>query len=736
MVSDRVLLALVALVSAVNALQKPERHYGCPPGKNVCIYPIDDAVLQCETIMDFQVALHVRINRTIKGIRKKINIKLTLPSGDVVTPESLFGVKSELRSWKLGVLDSIVDRTPVVFTSYALIFRNVIIPRSVGKGAININVTARGVNTEVSWSIRPPTKRRAKNVILVVGDGMALPMMAAARLVSRGMVHGKYQDKLFMEKMPYQALQNPSGVDSIITDSANAASAFNSGHKSTSQALGIYADSKEDLIGHPKVETIAEYVKRRFGMSVGVVTTSEVQDATPAAVWGHIRNRSAKAAVLSQALNGCGDCVLAVQPDVLMGGGGKYFLPEDSIDGSNLYKNFSDAGYTITHTRSEMLAAAKSHKTKKLLTISHREDMEVWLDRNVYTDNKNISENSPTGDGVPPIDQPDLDEMAMSAIEILSRNENGFYLMIEAASIDKAAHVQDVPRLLSDLIELDNTVGKVMKWAKKHGDDTLIIATADHAHGFDVFGTVDTAVWDALVPASDENPVSDVEHMCKPVTDFFGRVFSVKREKTTKMRVREANRARRFAIGPYGFAGYPDYEDRNGDHFPDSWNVRTVLAAGMNNYPDHTEDYKVSTSFRQPAVNTEFGYLNNPNSSPNGIFLTGNLNPLIPSAVHTLQDVGAFGYGPGAEKLRGNIDNTEIFHIIASSLGFGTNGTIDTDSHIFDDLVKCKNADGFCHCGHVRGKYKCSCRRNGPESFVRPATPICRIQNGSATPVK
>lgn len=118
--------------------------------------------------------------------------------------------------------------------------------------------------------------------------------------------------------------------------------------------------------------------------------------------------------------------------------------------------------------------------------------------------------------------------------------------------------------------------------------------------------------------------------------------------------------------------------------------MQTVLAAGMNNYPDHTEDYKVSTSIKSPASRTSFGYLNNPKDDPNGIFLTGNLNPAISSGVHTLQDVGAFGYGPGAEKLSGVIDNTEIFHIIASALGFGTNGAIDTDSHLFGDVVRCK----------------------------------------------
>lgn len=96
------------------------------------------------------------------------------------------------------------------------------------------------------------------------------------------------------------ALQNPAGVDSIITDSANSASSMNTGHKSSVNALGVYADSGDDNFAHPKVETIAEHIKRNFNMSVGVITTAEIQDATPAAVWAHTRRRTEKAAITSQ----------------------------------------------------------------------------------------------------------------------------------------------------------------------------------------------------------------------------------------------------------------------------------------------------------------------------------------------------------------------------------------------------------------------------------------------------
>lgn len=664
-----------------------------------------------------------------------MDIKLTLPDGSTTMPNIFFGKQPELRMWKLEAFEDSSDETPIGFESYAAIWRNVIVPRRVGKGSFTITVHARGVTTRVHWTIREPQPRRAKNVILFVGDGMALPMMGAARLVSRGMYQGKYKDYLHMEKLDHFGIQNPAGVDSIITDSANSASSFNSGHKSSNNALGVYADSGNDNFAHPKVETIAEHIKRKFSMGVGIVTTAELQDATPAAVFSHVRRRAEKAAITSQAINGCRDCVGIVEPDVMMGGGGKYFLPKDSVDGSNMYQNYSDKGYTVTHTRAEMKRAAKDATTKKLLTVTHSGNMDVWLDRNVYTDNMNNSENDPQGQGNPPTDQPNLDEMVMIALEILEKNPNGFFLMVEAASIDKSAHPMDVPRLLSDLIELDNTVGKVREWATKRGqDDTLIIATADHGHGFDVFGTVDTKLWKDAVKSTESDPVLDVDNYCSNVTDNMGTLFTVSTEAESGQKLRQVNRARRKAIGIYGGAGYPDYIPRSqGDGQPETWDVRTTLAAGMAGFPDHTTSYTVNKGgVKKPAFKLADGtYVNNPEDDPNGIFLSGNLPPSASTGVHTMQDVGIFASGPGADKVKGIMDNTEVYHIIAGALGFGTNGEIAPAATTA--ITQCMNDGTQCNCQMHKMKYVCSCIRGGPIVYVKDSI-MCNIRNGDITP--
>jgi len=666
--------AAVAAAAPAVGLQKPERHFGCPPGKNVCIYPIDTAAMQTESLFDFQVELHVLDRVPVaKPVTQELAITIKLPSGETTTPEALFpGVSPVYRTWDLKAFKDMSDENPVGYDSYAATWRNVFIPKAVGGGALTVSVMARNVTTAVTYDIRKPTTRKAKNVILFIGDGMSLTMMSAARLVSRGMYHGKYKDKLTMQQMDNIALLSTSGVGAIISDSANTASTYHTGHKTSVNALGVYADSGDDTFAHPKQELLTEYVKQAMGMKVGIVTTAQVQDATPASAYSHVRRRGEKAAITSQAINGCASCVLPVMPDVLMGGGGKYFLPDRSIDGSNMFDKYAAKGYTVTHTAKDMAAAASNPATKKLLTISHRSNMDVWLDRHMYTNNLRASKNDPTGEGKV-LDQPDLEAMSMAALEVLTRdNDNGFYLLIEAASVDKSSHSLDTPRALADLIELDNTVAKVLEWTKKNGDNTLVLATADHSHSFDVYGTVDTKLWQDSVVASESNPVRDTDNYCATVTDNNGHSFASAFGQG-KNSARSSNLARRSAIGTYASAGYPDYVNR-GDNFPVSWDVRTTLASGFVAHPDHTTSFSVSTSTKDPADKHGGVAVNVPEDDPNGIFMSGNLPPKSSSGVHSMADVGVFASGPGSERVRGMLDSTDLYHIMASALGVGTDG--------------------------------------------------------------
>ena len=161
--------------------------------------------------------------------------------------------------------------------------------------------------------VTTPVPRKAKNVILLIGDGLSPAHRVAARLMSKGIAEGKAFGKLAMDDMPQMALVATAGIDSIITNSANSASAYATGHKSAVNAMGVYADRTADPFDDPKVETISSLVKRRGGMSVGIVSNTEIQDATPAAMIAHTRRRATYDEITEQ--------YFGFKPDVLMGGG-------------------------------------------------------------------------------------------------------------------------------------------------------------------------------------------------------------------------------------------------------------------------------------------------------------------------------------------------------------------------------------------------------------------------------
>ena len=352
-------------------------------------------------------------------------------------------------------------------------------------------------------------------------------------------------------------------------------------------------------------------------MAIGLLTPADYTDATPPAVWAHGRNRSTtnRAAYAVQALE--------MGPQVILGGGGQYLLPSTAegsrrADERDLFTEYEAAGYTVVTSATE-LQDALGETPDRLFGIFHPRDMNVWLDRNVYTDN--------VGDFT---DQPGLEAMTLAALDVLNQNPNGFYLEVESGSVDKQMHPLDQERALSELIEFDQTVGAVLEWVAANAPDTLVVVTADHGHGYDVYGTVDTTVFNA--------GTTDAE--------------------------------RREAIGVYQDAGFPDYQDANGDGQPE-WEDATITFAGaVNNHPDYTEDFQVSTTPRVPAIANEAGeYIDNPDDDPNGIVMTGNMALDSSTGVHTLQDAPVFASGPGSEWFGRSYDQTEIFFGMANALG-------------------------------------------------------------------
>jgi alkaline phosphatase len=439
---------------------------------------------------------------------------------------------------------------------------------------------------------------------------MTITHRTAARILSKGLVEGRYGGELAIDDMPAMALVSTSGSDGLVTDSANSMSAYTTGHKSCVNAMGVYCARNRNTLDHPKVETISELVKRTRGMAVGVVTNTEIEDATPAGMVAHTRQRADYDDIVRM--------FFGVQPEVILGGGSVNFLPTSvpdgrRADGANYINKFKDAGYTFVATKSELAAAGQSHK---LLGLFNPGNIDGALDR--FFLKKGTVGRFP--------DQPDLTDQVRVALDILSRSDKGFVLMVESGRIDKYSHSLDWERAVYDTIMLDNAVKMAKDFAAAR-NDTLIVVVADHAHPTAIIGTYDDArpgqqLREKLTPGMTNYPA--------PNADGYPDKVDV---------------SRRLA---FVFGGFPDYCDL-GRPYLEGENVPTVR--GPNG--DFAPNEKYCTV-------------------PGAARRTGNLPFAVPAGVHAADDVVLTATGPGSELFRGRIDNTRVFRNIATALGLGS----------------------------------------------------------------
>jgi alkaline phosphatase len=482
-------------------------------------------------------------------------------------------------------------------------------------GAYEVVATAGDKSQTVRWEVFGTPARRARNVILFIGDGLSVAHRTAARVLSKGLVEGRYGGELAIDDMPHMALVSTSGMDSIVTDSANSMSAYTTGHKSCVNAMGVYCAHNKNGLAHPKVETIAELVKRRnAGMGVGVVTNTEIEDATPAGMIAHVRRRSDYDEIVRM--------FYEAKPDVMMGGGTGFFLPKADKAGKrkdedNYLEKFKTAGYKFAATGTEMKAAADDKATMQLLGLFHPSNLDGALDRLVLK--KGTVPSYP--------DQPDLVDQTRAAIDVLSRKPDGFVLMVESGLIDKYSHVLDWERAVYDTIMLDNAVAAAKSFAANR-DDTLIIVVADHAHPVSIIGTYD-----------DERPGDRL----------------------------------RDKLGIYDQAKFPNYPKADAAGYPPSVDVSRRLAFVFAGFPDHCASGKpyLAGPFKPAEEKDKHAVANEVFCTPQAMRMQGNLPFTQPQGVHSGDDVVLTAMGPGAELFRGRIDNTRVFRVMATALGLG-----------------------------------------------------------------
>ncbi|MCA1384913.1 alkaline phosphatase [Bradyrhizobium sp. BRP23] len=557
------------------------------------IYPIDRAEILAGAKFDFKVEL--------PGLIDPAKLKVTVNGADYAAAFGRSGTFVEREDGK---------------EQSALVLRDVTLTKP---GSVNVDVSDGTRQRSVTWTVYDTGPRKAKNVILFIGDGMSPAHRVAARILSKGISEGKSRGKLAIDDMPHMALVATAGSDSIITDSANSASAYATGHKSAVNALGVYADRSASPLDDPKVETITSLAKRRLGMAIGIVTNTEIEDATPAAMVAHTRRRAAYDDIVEQ--------FFAAKPDVMMGGGSANFLPKSAAgskrkDETDYIAKFRDAGYQLATTAGELSASAAKQETSKLLGLFATGNMDGALDRKFLK-----------GGGVKKFpEQPDLTEQVQAALKILSKNEAGFFLMVESGMIDKYAHLLDMERAVYDTIMLDNAVRQTREWARARGDDTLILVLADHNHPNSLVGTVNDDM--ATVP----------------------------------------NVPLRERVGVYDKAGFPNYPAPDAEGYPSRIDVSRRLAIFSASLPDHYETFRPKLDNpNEPTVKAgddgTFKANDKYKEVPGAVLRPGNLSSLVGASVHSGEDVIVTAAGPGSERVHGSMDNTEVFRVMAEALG-------------------------------------------------------------------
>ncbi|MEW6425195.1 MAG: alkaline phosphatase [Bacillota bacterium] len=293
-----------------------------------------------------------------------------------------------------------------------------------------------------------------KNVIIMVPDGTGVTHTTLARWYQGGV-------PLALDEMA-AGLVRCYSAESAVTDSAPAATAMATGYKSNSKYLGVLP-SKVTMPGVPPlvegdqlkpVATVLEGAKL-MGKATGLVATSNIQHATPAAFSAHTPNRNNYEAI--------GEQQVYQGIDVVLSAGSKYLVPPSMggtrKDGENLLAVLQKMGYQIVKTKDEMIDS----KADKLWGMFAHDAMAYDFDRD-------------------PAKEPSLAEMTQKAIEILSRNPNGFFLHVEGSKIDWASHANDPIGVISDILSFDRAVRVALDFAKKDSR-TLILVASDHGNG-------------------------------------------------------------------------------------------------------------------------------------------------------------------------------------------------------------------------------------------------------------
>lgn len=290
-------------------------------------------------------------------------------------------------------------------------------------------------NPSPSNDLRP--QQKAKNVILLIGDGMGLTQISAGMYMNN--------NRLELERMPVVGLHKSYASNNLVTDSAAGATAFACGIKTYNGAIAVDPDTNA-------VGTILEEAEQR-GLASGLVTTSTIVHATPASFVTHVKQRRMYEEIAAGFLD--------TEVDFFIGGGKKFFDRREGDD-RNIYAELEEKGYLVSDYFQKKLKRVKPDYTKNFAYFTADADPLPVLQGRDY-----------------------LQPASKLAAEFLDQHDTenkGFFLMIEGAQIDWGGHANNSDYIVSEMIDFDGTIGAILDFAEKDGE-TLVIVTADHETG-------------------------------------------------------------------------------------------------------------------------------------------------------------------------------------------------------------------------------------------------------------
>jgi len=286
----------------------------------------------------------------------------------------------------------------------------------------------------VSAELNTPS-RRAKNVILLIGDRMGLTQISA----------GLYNNHntLNLERFPFTGLQKTHAADDLITDSGSAATAFACGVKTKVGAIGVGKDNKP-------VRSLLEEAEEK-GLATGIVVTSSLVDPVPSAFVAHVPSRDQKEDIARSYLN--------LDIDFLVGGGKNYFTRRQSDD-RDLAKELQDKGYVVSDYSESDIPKVTLDLKKNFAFFTADEDPGKAQENRKYF----------------------LPASRLGAVFLKNHNDRGFFMMVGASQINQGAQANDASCMVSEFLEFDRVIGSLLEFAAEDGE-TLIIVTADQETG-------------------------------------------------------------------------------------------------------------------------------------------------------------------------------------------------------------------------------------------------------------